>query len=134
MPSFFSSLKVVWNGSQIIFADESHFNCLSMCRPYAWAPQGNRAQRQDFFICGQKYISIQLLALRLLITLLRYSILPALCLDGILHLEVQDHPFSGDKFANFVEGVLAECSHGHSQTQFSLWIMQAFTKFLVFVR
>jgi hypothetical protein len=27
-------------------------------------------------------------------------------LDGILHLEVQDHPFSGEDFGNFIEGVL----------------------------
>ena len=27
-------------------------------------------------------------------------------LDGILHLEVQDHPFSGEEFGNFIEGVL----------------------------
>ena len=36
----------------------------------------------------------------------RYSILPALSLDGILHLEVLDHSFSGKEFADFVEGVL----------------------------
>jgi hypothetical protein len=27
-------------------------------------------------------------------------------LEGILHLEVQDHPFSGEDFSNFIEGVL----------------------------
>ena len=27
-------------------------------------------------------------------------------LDGILHLEVQDHPFSGEEFGNFIEGIL----------------------------
>jgi hypothetical protein len=36
----------------------------------------------------------------------RYSILPALSLDGILHLEVLDHSFTGDEFCDFVEGVL----------------------------
>jgi hypothetical protein len=42
----------------------------------------------------------------LLMTYRRYSILPALSLDGILHLEVLDHSFSGEEFRNFVEGVL----------------------------
>jgi hypothetical protein len=36
----------------------------------------------------------------------RYSILPALSLDGILHLEVLDHSFTGEDFRSFVEGVL----------------------------
>jgi len=36
----------------------------------------------------------------------RYSILPALSLDGILHLEVLDHSFSGEEFQDFVKGVL----------------------------
>ena len=36
----------------------------------------------------------------------RYSILPALSLDGIIHLEVLDHPFNGEEFGDFIEGVL----------------------------
>ena len=36
----------------------------------------------------------------------RYSILPAISLDGIIHLEVVDHAFNGREFANFVRGVL----------------------------
>ena len=39
-------------------------------------------------------------------TLSRYSILPALSLDGIIHLEVLDHSFNSDEFQNFIEGVL----------------------------
>lgn len=36
----------------------------------------------------------------------RYSILPALSLDGILHLEVLDHSFNGDEFKSFILGLL----------------------------
>ena len=36
----------------------------------------------------------------------RYSILPALSLDGILHVEVLDHPIAGVDFLMFVEGLL----------------------------
>ena len=36
----------------------------------------------------------------------RYSILPALSLDGILHLEVLDHSFLGEEFQDFVSGIL----------------------------
>ena len=40
------------------------------------------------------------------ILLLSYSILPAISLDGVIHLEVIDHAFTGHEFANFVQGVL----------------------------
>jgi hypothetical protein len=34
--------------------------------------------------------------------------LPALSLDGILHLEVIDHAFMGEEFKDFVRGVLGQ--------------------------
>lgn len=36
----------------------------------------------------------------------RYSILPALSLDRILHVEVLDHPVAGADFLTFIEGLL----------------------------
>ena len=39
-----------------VFADESHFNRLTLRRSYGWAPRGSRARRRDFFIRGQKYV------------------------------------------------------------------------------
>ena len=38
----------------------------------------------------------------------RYSILPALSLDGILHVEVFDHAINSANFLSFIEG-LVEC-------------------------
>lgn len=38
----------------------------------------------------------------------RYSILPVLSLDGILHLEVLDHAFTGAEFKNFIRRVLEQ--------------------------
>jgi DDE superfamily endonuclease len=58
-------------------------------RPYAWSIQGERATRYEFFLRGTKY-----------------SILPAICLDGILHLEVLENAITGDDFLHFVQGVL----------------------------
>jgi hypothetical protein len=34
--------------------------------------------------------------------------LPALSLDGILHLEALDHSFTGEEFTNFIQGVLGQ--------------------------
>ena len=74
---------------QLVFADESHFNRLTLRRTYAWSMHGERAQRYDFSHRGTKY-----------------SILPAISLDGILHLEVVENAITGDDFHHFVEGLL----------------------------
>lgn len=60
-----------------------------MRRPYAWSKRGERACRYDFFIRGKKY-----------------SILPAISLDGIIHLEVLDKAITGEDFRRFVQGLL----------------------------
>ena len=59
---------------QLVFADESHFNRLTLRRPFAWSIRGQRAVRLEYSHHGVKY-----------------SILPAICLDGILHLEVVEN-------------------------------------------
>ena len=46
---------------QLVFADESHFNWISLQRPFAWAPRGNRARWQDFFVCGRRYLHSKIL-------------------------------------------------------------------------
>ncbi|KZV82862.1 hypothetical protein EXIGLDRAFT_592156, partial [Exidia glandulosa HHB12029] len=56
---------------------------------YAWAPIGDRARRRDFFVRGT-----------------RYSILPALSLDGVLRVAVQDRSYKGDDFFDFIESLL----------------------------
>ena len=80
---------VHYRPKQLVFADESHFNRLTLRRPYAWAKRGDRASRYEFQFRGSKY-----------------SILPALSLDGILHLEVVENAVTGAAFRRFVEGLL----------------------------
>ena len=72
-----------------MFADESHFNRLTLRRPYAWSRRGERATRYEFSFRGTKY-----------------SMLPALSLDGIIHLEVVEDAVTGADFRRFVEGLL----------------------------
>ena len=38
--------------------------------------------------------------------LVRYSILPALCLDRILHVSIFNHAIYGDEFCLFIAGLL----------------------------
>lgn len=51
--------------------------------------RGERASRHELFLWGTKY-----------------SMLPALSLDGILHLEVVENAVTGEDFRRFVEGLL----------------------------
>ncbi len=74
---------------QLVFADESHFNRLTLRRPYAWSIRGERACRYEFFHRGTKY-----------------SMLPALSLDGVIHLEVLENAITGNDFREFVQGLL----------------------------
>ena len=82
-------MRVHYRPEQLVFADESHFNRLTLRRPYAWSKRGERASRHEIQFRGAKY-----------------SILLALSLDGILHLEVVENAVTGDVFRRFVEGLL----------------------------
>ncbi|OAX30578.1 hypothetical protein K503DRAFT_214703, partial [Rhizopogon vinicolor AM-OR11-026] len=44
----------------------------------------------------------------------RYSILPALSLDGILHLDVQDRPYTSATFTQFIDTLLDNMNPSHS--------------------
>ena len=86
---FKRNVRVHYRPEQLVFADESHFNRLMLRRPYAWSRRGERASRHEFQFRGTKY-----------------TILPALSLDGILHLEVVENAVTGDVFRRFLEGLL----------------------------
>ena len=64
-------------------------NWLTLRRPHAWAKCGEHASHHEFQFWGAKY-----------------SILPALSLDGILHLDVIENGVTGAAFRRFIEGLL----------------------------
>jgi transposase len=71
-----------------VFADESHFNLLELGRSYSLI-RGERASRYKVSIRGKIYF-----------------ILPALSLDGLLHLKVVEIEITRDIFREFVQGLL----------------------------
>ena len=83
------NISIHYRPEHLVFADESHFNRLTLRRPYAWSKRGERASRHEFQFRGAKY-----------------SLLPALSLDGILHLEVVENAVTGADFRRFVERLL----------------------------
>lgn len=42
----------------------------------------------------------------MIMSIISYSILPAISLDGVLHLDARNEPWKGDTFYRFVEGLL----------------------------
>ena len=73
----------------MVFVDESAYNCLTTNWLKAWAPIGEQAHRHDYFVQGQ-----------------RYSILPAISLDGVLHLDILTHSWTAEEFRSFVDVLL----------------------------
>ena len=82
-------MHVHYHPEQLVFANESHFNQLTLRRPYAWLRCGEHASQHEFQFWGTKY-----------------TILLALSLDGILHLEVVENAVTSDIFWHFLEGLL----------------------------
>ncbi|KAG1726895.1 uncharacterized protein EDB91DRAFT_1011926, partial [Suillus paluster] len=74
---------------QLVFVDESACNRITTKCPMAWSPIGTHACCHGYFIHGQ-----------------RYPILPALSLDGILHLDVLDCSYTLATFNEFIDGLL----------------------------
>ncbi|KAJ2932106.1 hypothetical protein H1R20_g5000, partial [Candolleomyces eurysporus] len=78
-----------YSPEQLVFVDESACNRNTTKRSHGWAPVGTRSRRRDYFVRGQ-----------------RYSILPALSLDGILHLDIIDRAYTSELFNGFIDGLL----------------------------
>ncbi|KIK19872.1 hypothetical protein PISMIDRAFT_106778 [Pisolithus microcarpus 441] len=85
-----------YDAEQLIFVDESSFDCHTAYRPYGWAKKGQGAYRT---IC-------------LLLKFIRYSILPAISICGILWCHIIEGPFNTVQFQVFINGLL-----GHLQTE-----------------
>ncbi|KAF8237691.1 hypothetical protein L208DRAFT_1245804, partial [Tricholoma matsutake] len=58
---------------------------------YAWAPIGDCVHCHDYFVCGT-----------------RYSILPAISLDGVLHLDIMAHSCTSVEFQKYIDVLLDE--------------------------
>jgi len=74
---------------QLVFLDESACDRRTARRPYGWAVCGDRSRCRDFFVRGK-----------------RYSILPAMSLDGVVALGVQEGALTRADFTAFLEMLL----------------------------
>lgn len=74
---------------QLVFVDESSFDRRTAIRGFAWALRGERIRRSCFYVRGK-----------------RYSILPALSLDGMLHCDIVEGSYNAARFVDFVKALV----------------------------
>jgi hypothetical protein len=93
----------------LVFCDESATNRRTTRRPMAWAPEGERARRRDFFVKGEKLVPCSYYEGDTDVLMsCRRSVLPAICLDGVLHFDVLvNRSWNGDDFYQFVDTLTA---------------------------
>jgi len=70
---------------QLIFLDESAKDERTPCRQYGYSPRNKRAIKKVVYIRGT-----------------RYTILPAMSLDGIIALDIMQGSCNKERFFNFI--------------------------------
>src|ERR1700761_9350378 len=93
-----------YSREMLVFLDESHCDRRSTRRKGGWAPSGQRARCHDFFVRGTKC------ALRSISVtspdVVRHSVLPAISLDGVLHLDIITRSWTSEDFEQYIETLL----------------------------
>ena len=96
---------------QTVFVDESSFDRRTAIRQRGWAYTGMRVMQKCFFVRGKRYVMAHRCCepathILLIGTIFRYSLLPALSLDGILYVKIVEGSFTKLLFREFIEGLL----------------------------
>jgi len=97
---------ISYSAEQLVFVDECSAD-RRVGRGYGYALGGRRAVRKGFFVRGRRCVhTANSFNLQLSQLIPRYSILPALSLDGILSNEIIEGSFTKLTFASFIDGLL----------------------------
>ena len=87
---------------ELVFVDESSFDRRTCIRWKAWGLRGERVFVKNYFLRGTRSVPAYWLLHLLLIVRARYSVLPALSLEGTMHVSVVEGSFNTAKFNTFV--------------------------------
>ena len=79
------NIGMYFHPEQLIFIDESAKDERTLCRQYGYSPRNQAAIKKVVFLRG-----------------VRYTILPALSLDGIIALDIMEGSCNKEKFRNFI--------------------------------
>lgn len=95
----------------LVMADESAVNVLTTYRENGWAYTGVRARKRCNFVWGIR-CAIPCVPLYAVCSLPRmndrYSLLPAITVDGIIYSDVKVGGYNGEQFLVWLEGLLKE--------------------------
>jgi hypothetical protein len=101
------AMVALLNPRHLVFVDESACDRRTTYRNRGWAMRGDRAVRKAFFVRGQRCVA-QLLHKLHSDCANRYSILPALSLNGILYVDIVEGSFTAELFQEFIRGLLPQ--------------------------
>lgn len=100
-----------YNANELIFIDESSVDKRTAGRRGGWSKRGRRACSSVPFVRGTRYVSQSFHSAAMSksshSSMFRYSVLPALSLDGILYLQAVQGSFTKALFTDFIRGLLA---------------------------
>lgn len=96
-----------YEAQQLVFVDESAVDRRTTYRGRAWAIKGQKATRKAFFCRGRRCVSLSCYRAYMILSSLRFSVLPALALnDGIIHCDIVEGSFNSDLFYTFITRLL----------------------------
>jgi hypothetical protein len=79
------NIGMYFHPEQLIFIDESAKDERTSCRQYGYSSQNQSAVKKTVFLRG-----------------IRYTILPALSLDGMIALDIMEGSCNKERFRNFI--------------------------------
>jgi hypothetical protein len=91
----------------IVCADESAVNILTTYWLNGWAYRGIRACKRCKFVRGTWYVMIVLVGAHLA-EFIRYSLLPAITMDGIIYSHIKIGGYDGDEFIEYLDGLTTQ--------------------------
>lgn len=97
-----------YDPTQLVFVDESACDRRTTYRGRAWSIKGTKAVRKAHFVRGKRceHRRVHFEPIERALTSFRYSILPALSLDGMIHCHIIEGSFDTAGFTEFIEGLL----------------------------
>lgn len=94
--AFIANIGANFSAEQLIFVDESAKDERSLARRYGYAMRNSPAVKKNVFVRGK-----------------RYTILPAMSLDGIIALDVMEGSCDKKRFEKFIISQVV-CMYDHS--------------------
>ena len=82
---YIMTIGMYFQPEQLIFVDESAKDERTSCRQYGYSPRNQAAIKKVVFLRG-----------------IRYTMLPALSLDGIIALDIMEGSCNKERFRNFI--------------------------------